>query len=91
MADTPEPKPLLDVMDDFVALAIARFITKVNALAALDVLVYGGDDWPQPHPVLGMKRLPWEDVPPPEAVRALLDRRSARRLKVEQKGSPDES
>ncbi len=69
-----KPRPLVNVMDQFVARAIIAFRVRVEALSAMDALVYSGDDWPQPHPSLGMKRLPWEDWPTRESLIALRDR-----------------
>lgn len=71
---TAQPKPLMVVMDDFIAHALIRFHNKVEILSALDLLHYGGDDWPQPHPWTGMPRLPWEDWPSREQLEALRDR-----------------
>lgn len=67
-------RPLVEVMDQFVARAIIGFHVKVELLSCFDALVYGGDDWPQPHPDLEMPRLPWEDWPSREQLMSLRDR-----------------
>lgn len=37
---------------------------QVNVAAAYGLLDWGGDNWPQPHPLLGIPAWDWED---PEA------------------------
>lgn len=70
----PLPKPLMQVMDEFVATAIVKFHVKVELLASLDALDWGGDDWPQPAAWTGLKRLPWEDWPSKAELLALAER-----------------
>jgi hypothetical protein len=68
------PKPLKQVMDQFMAYSIVRFRVKVEVLASIDGLDYGGDDWPQPAAWTGLKRLPWEDWPSRAELEALAER-----------------
>ena len=67
-------KPFAQVMDEFIALAILRFIDRVETLSALNLLDYGCDNWPQPHSWTGMKPLRWQDLPTEAQKIELLDR-----------------
>lgn len=39
---------------------LARIELQVGIASAYELLVWGGDDWPQPHPLLSCGTPPWD-------------------------------
>lgn len=64
----------MHAIDHFIVKAILEFRARVEVLSAMDLLVYSGDDWPQPHPLLEMKHLPWEQWPTKQELINLQER-----------------